>query len=483
MEYVSRNPLPGEQATDYAMLGGRDTTRGRQLFTTGLGLLIVLEVYLAYASNVSDPLHLYLGLAIFALSVFPSLLWARAGGSRFPVFEVMLLLCANSYALPLLNAQEQLADYPPDVITTSGIAILLYQVAAITSYQLVRGVPGRSAFWRESLLGARFEKYMVHGLIVSCVYVGVSTFTNLVPGDLESLLRAVFFGISILCTFVSAQRWGHGDLTQGEKAVFLLAIIPQLIMMSVSLILIAALSQIGIALLGYVCGSKRIPWLAVVLVFAVASVLHTGKTRMRMKYWEGGAPQPSFTQLPSYYAEWIDYGLQPTSGNKTIGHKIIERTSLIHMLCLIVNYSPDRQPYLHGSTYRHVLPQLIPRFFWPAKPRSHIATFELSIYYGLQAEEDTNNTTIAFGLPAEAYANFGLVGGVMLGVFWGVCLKKLQIWSTFSPMFSFAGLLMVLLTAWSFNAEFTMAVWVSSFQQAVFVVLGVPMLVKSLFGG
>ncbi|HEX2862678.1 MAG TPA: hypothetical protein VHN79_13610, partial [Lacunisphaera sp.] len=132
--------------------------------------------------------------------------------------------------------------------------------------------------------------------------------------------------------------------------------------------------------------------------------------------------------------------------------------------------------------YRHVLPQLIPRFFWPDKPRSHVATYELSIYYGLQQEADTETTTIAFGLLAEAFANFGMIGSVLLGVFWGVTLKKLQLWSTFSPMFSCAGLMMVLLTAWAFSAELTMAAWFSSFQQAVVVVLGVPFLIKSLLG-
>lgn len=482
MEYAQRRPLPDDQMMDYAMLGGMNDKRGLRLFRTGLALLCGLLLYLAYSSNVLDPIHLYLGLAMFALSVLPSLLWAKNGGSRFPVFEVILLLCANTYALPMLNANEQLADFAPEAITTAGLAVLVYQLAAISTYLLVRGLPGHTRFWRESLLSARIEKLMIYGLPLSCLYVGINTFTRWIPADIESVLRAVFFGVSILCTFVGAQRWGHGDLTPTEKAVFIGFIVPQLIMMSSGLILIAALSQVGIGILGYVCGGKRIPWLVLAVVFALAAVLHTGKTRMRMKYWEEGVPPPTITQLPAFYAEWIDFGLQPTSGGKSVGHKIIERTSLMHMLCLIVSWSPDRQPFLYGSTYRHVLPQLIPRFFWPEKPRSHIATYELSIYYGLQAEEDTNNTTIAFGLLAEAYANFGLVGGVLLGMFWGAALKKLQVWSTYSPMFSFAGLLMVLLTAWSFNAELTMAAWISSLQQAVFVVLGIPLFLRSFFG-
>jgi hypothetical protein len=327
------------------------------------------------------------------------------------------------------------------------------------------------------------EKSVIFGLPVSTLYVGISVFTTWIPLEMASVLRAAFFGLGILCTFISAQRWGRGELTPSDKVLFVCSFVPQMIFMSVSLVLIGALSLIGIALLGYLSGGKRIPWLVIVATFAVIAVLHTGKSRMREKYWETGLASPTLSQLPAYYSEWFEYGLQQSDGNKTASRKLLERTSLMHILCLISSYTPERQDYLYGSTYRHVLPQLIPRFFWPEKPKSHIATYELSIYYGLQREADTETTTIAFGLLTEAYANFGLAGSLLLGAFWGVLLKKLQIWSALSPMFSFAGLMMVLFTAWAFNAELTMAAWVSSFQQAVVVVLGVPLLIKTLLGG
>jgi hypothetical protein len=482
MEFVNRTPQPGETVTDYGLLGGQDAERGRKLFTTGTVLLLATLCYLSYKANVDDVVHLILGLMIFALSVLPSLLWARSGGSRFPVFETILLLCANAYAMPVLNAQEQLATYAPEVITRSCIAVLFYQCAAIGTYLQVTGLPGRSRFWRESLINDQVEKFIVYGLILSTAYIWASTFTTWIPREVESILRAVFYGVGILCTFVSTQRWGRGEMTSGEKAVLLCTLVPQLIMMSVSLVLIGALSMIGIAILGYLSGGKRIPWLVLALAFSVLAVLHTGKTRMREKYWDQAYPAPTFTQLPAYFAEWVDYGMQPTSGGKSVSQKMLERTSLMHMLCLIVDCTPDRQDYLYGRSYSHVLPQLIPRLFWPGKPRSHVATYELAIYYGLQDEEATNTTTIAFGLLTEAYANFGLIGAILLGLFWGFTLKKLQVWSIFSPMFSFAGLLMVLLTAWSFSAELTMAAWVSSLEQAVIVVLGVPMIFRSLFG-
>ena len=482
MEFVSPQPLPHESVMDYSLLGGEHVERGRRLFHTGLALLVAALAYLAFTAKVGDPLQLLLGLAIFALSVLPALLWARSGGSRFPVFEPIMALCANSYALPLLNAQEQLAAYSPEVISRAAAAVVAFQVTGIVIYLKTTGLPGRASFWRDSIVSPKIEKLVIYGMLLSTIYVGISTFTPWITPEFESILRAVFFGIGVLCTFVSAQRWGRGELTGTEKFFVLATFVPQLVFMCVSLILIGALGLIGIALLGYLSGGKRVPWVAIAVTFACVAVLHSGKSRMREKYWEQLQASPTLTQLPAFFSEWIGYGLQPGDADKSATRRLLERTSLMHILCLVVSYSPDPQPYLYGKTYGYVLPQLIPRLFWPDKPRSHIATYELSIYYGLQREEDTENTTIAFGLLTEAYANFGLLGGILLGAFWGFTLKKLQVWSTFSPMFSFAGLLMILLTAWSFSSELTMAVWVSSLEQAVVVVIGIPMVIRSLFG-
>ena len=482
MEFISPTPLPNEVAVDYSLLGSGHAERGRKLFLTGLGLLAAALVYLSHTANVQSLLNLYQGLVIMVLSIVPSLMWARSGGSRFPVFEPIMGLCGNAYAMPLLNAQEQLAGYAPEVISRAGWAVIIYQVSGILMYTVTKGLPGRARFWREPIVTQQIERLIIYGLVASTLYVGISTFTTWIQPQYESTLRAIFYGIGILSTFVTTQRWGRGEMTQGEKAIFICTFVPQLIFMSVGLLLIGAFSLIGIALLGFLSGGKRIPWLFITLAFASLAVLHTGKTRMREKYWENNLPAPTITQLPAYFAEWVEFGLQPTSGDKTVSQKMIERTSLMHILCLIADYTPARQDYLYGKTYGYVLPQLIPRLFWPDKPRSHIATYELAIYYGLQNEEDTNSTTIAFGLLTEAYANFGFYGAILLGMFWGFFLKKLQVWSTFSPMFSFAGLMMILLTAWSLSAELTMAAWVSSLEQALLVVIGLPMLLRKALG-
>src|SRR5262245_42738531 len=126
MEYVSRTPEPGETAMDYALLGGEHGERGRKLFTVGMVLLAACLIALVYTSKTSDPIQLFQGLIIFVLAVLPSLLWARNGGSRFPTFETTMLLCANAYAMPLINGKEQLAEYDPAIIAKAGWAVILY---------------------------------------------------------------------------------------------------------------------------------------------------------------------------------------------------------------------------------------------------------------------------------------------------------------------------------------------------------------------
>lgn len=475
-----------EEAGSYHLIGQREENERRGIFHVSLGVLAVVVAYFAVNSKVEDILHLYLGLTILVLATLPMIFWLRTGGAHFPVFEPIMLLCVGAYALPLLAGHEFVGMFPAETITLAGFSVVIYQLSAIAAYFLMRGLPGRSAFWHDTVLTPQLARLVPYGLVLSGVYIGISTFTTWVPGELESVLRAVFYGVGILATFVTFQRWGRNELTPGEKALFGTMFVLQLIFMAATLLLIGIISQVGIGLLGYLSSGRRVPWVTLVLTFFCLAILHNGKSQMRTLYWTPEYQSiPRITELPGFFSKWFAYGTQsPLVGTSkdSASAKLIERTSLFHILCLVAYQSPDRQPYLMGETYGNVLPQLIPRFFWSAKPRSHVSTYRLSTYYGLQDEDATQTTTIAFGMLTEAYANFGLVGCILLGLVQGAVFKKLHTLSVQSPLFSFAGLMMILFTAWSFNSELTMAAWVSSLYQALIIVLGLPFLLRGFLG-
>lgn len=95
--------------------------------------------------------------------------------------------------------------------------------------------------------------------------------------------------------------------------------------------------------------------------------------------------------------------------------------------------------------------------------------------------EDTEKTTIGFGLLTEAYANFGFIGIGLLAVAFGAFFKKICGWASESPILSYPGMILIVLVAWSFQDELTLSIWLSSLYQACAVVCVVPFVLKTFF--
>jgi hypothetical protein len=481
---------PESLGTDPESEPERPAPPDRYFFRGGLVLLLATLGYYAFNAEVGSSTELYEGLAIIVLAALPALRWARRATHEFPVFEVFMLTGVNIYALPLLNGQSQLQTYSESVVTQAGVVVLLFQIIAIVTYAATRGRPRTTPFWTEEVISADIGKYLGYGLVLTTIYTGLATFGDIIPNDLEGPLRAVFYGIGIISGFVQGLRWGQGTLTFREKVLFALNIALQVVFSFATLYLLGGISIIVIVLIGYVSGGKRLPIAAVItilLIIAIVAVLHNGKTTMREKYWaendrkDSDVPMPGLSELPAFFAEWIKDGLD-LHQKSGITNKLIERTSLFQMICLVVDNSPDRLPFLDGETYAQVPGQFIPRFFWPDKPVGKISTDTLSVYYGLQRPEDTQKTTIAFGLLSEAYANFGFYGVGLFAAVFAFCLKKYSLWAQQSPILSYAGLLQVLIMAWSFQTELTLSIWLSSLFQAAVAVLGVPFVLRHVLG-
>lgn len=454
------------------------------LFRSGVIGTLVLLAYFAVVAQVEDPLHRYQGLTMIVLSLLPGLAWARRPDTAFPMFQTFMMTGLNSFAIPLLAGHEQLVRYPPESVSAAAWGVILFQVTALLAYRTVPGIPRTTRAWTTPLFEGRIEPHLRLGMTVTTLYTGVAAFTPCIPTEINSVLRAVCFGVGTLCTFLLSRSWGTGELHQRDRIAFTVLLTAQAVFLFSTLFLVGGLSLLVLALLGYVTGARRLPIVPCLLIFASMAVLHNGKSAMRLKYWENEAPRPGFTDLPAFYTEWIGYGLAPpeTRTEDTLAsRKLIERTSLLHMMTLVVDSTPSRQPFLDGETYGHILPQLIPRLFWPQKPLGHVSTHRLAVYYGLQDEESTLKTTIGFGVIVEAYANFGYTGLILLGCLIGASTRLAGVWTLHSPIISYPGLFMILLMAWSFQIELPMSAWISSLYQAALAVLGIPFVLRLIF--
>jgi len=208
--------------------------------------------------------------------------------------------------------------------------------------------------------------------------------------------------------------------------------------------------------LGYVVTAKRIPWVGLGIAFAVVSILHAGKFEVRQRYWSAHTQtmqQSSVFQVPAMMADWFTAGVGALASGDSHSSSVLERASLLHMLLLVQRTTPDLIPYLEGKTYALLPAMLIPRFLDPEKLESQAGLNLLSVRYGLQPVEATANTTIGWGMVAEAYANFGYLAVVLVGVLFRALCGFLMGLSVGAAPLSLPMLITIAATLTMFNVE------------------------------
>lgn len=449
----------------------------------------MVSVRLAFAGTVGYCLlngwrlpsqELALALGCTALAFWPAFVWAKNRAYAFPAFEAFMLTTITSYILPVINGHEGVMAYSPEVIDRSLLCVLLFQICALTAFFNTRALEKRTPFWTDPLFTGDPRRWLPIGLWLNVFYMAAGQFTTLIPPDFDSVLRAVFFGLATVCLFLIGRYWGEGSLSSSVKTSAAVALVMGTLLQLLSLYMIAAISGILVYLLAYISAGRKAPWVGLVVLFACFSVLQNGKAAMRDKYWAPGAPAVGVTDVPSFFAEWVQDSLSSDADTSKVSkkNKLIDRASLLQMLCLVVDSTQDNLPYLMGDTYENILPQLVPRLFWPNKPSGQVTTRRLSIYFGLQSEDASQFTSIAFGVLAEAYANFGMWGSVLLGLVIGWASKVISLWTRGCPMLSNGGLIMILVMAWSVQIELPASVWISSIYQAGLAMLIIPYVLR-----
>lgn len=462
-----------------------DLVRRRFTLTVFVAMAAVL-VWLNFANREAPFEHRAWGMAIFFLGLWPAMKWVKEGGRGFPAFQVLCLAFLPTQAIPLFTKTDELLVFPEATITTSCSYVVCFQLALIVGHAFIRLRPVRHPFWVEPILGRGAARTLLMGMTLSSLYLVATTFFVLPPAGFEGPLRAATAGITMVSVYILGNLLSAGEINARYKQYLIANILVQAIVLASSLILVQAMSLVVVAFLGYCSRVKKIPWLIILMFFAIVAVLHNGKSAMRDKYWVRETRyQPPLADLPEFFFEWAQFGLDPpkdTSTATTMTNKLLRRASLFQMLCLVTQRTAGNQ-YLEGRTYADIPAQFVPRFFWPNKPSVHVSTSMLGIHFGLQDEHATRSTTIGFGYLAEAVANFGLEGAIAVGFLLGCLLKAAWARTRDASLLSPAGLLMIVLTAWCFETGQTLSVWISSFYQASVCILGLAVIAKKILRG
>lgn len=443
-------------------------------------IFLALIIYELFWVKTSSLLSNFGAIFITSAALLPSYLWCSGRAQGLPIFPFFALTFIWSYALPLVNDYHKIIIYSPANHFFAGQTVAgLLILGTFVWFQFVKRTPQTPKFYR--VLGSQLgNKFFLTVLFLS-VFFNISNsggWLLFLNGGLFSILTGVIIALTGLSVFVLAYRFGSFELPQSQGRLFVLLLAAYMITNILTLLLVSSTSVFLVAVVAFIIGRKKIPVLPIIIVLVCLSLLHYGKGEMRSKYWFSG--QTNYVQpweYPARYAEWIGYSIdifnrQDNLPDSKQSESFIERSSMVHMLMLAQQRSPETKPFLYGKTYEIIPELLIPRFLNTNKIRSHEGTHILSVHYGLQKYKDTLTTTISWGLVAESYANFGLLGCAGLGVVLGTIYGMVTRWSINAPIISAQSLLAVLMMTFALQTEWTVGVYVVALAQS-FAVLAV----------
>ena len=437
--------------------------------------LVILSIFLGNPTSILGAAGALL-ITFFAL--LPSYLWVSGRILGLPIFPLFALTYLWTHALQLLNHHPNVSEYSPIQQFWASFTVALYLCVGTGVW-----------FWQASKIGLPLKFYRgfqaskSKGYFIFILFLGVLFSIGSTGGwfyrfGLQAgsfaLIRGLLLGLTSLSVFALSLFLSYRQLSSQETFIFIFLLVSYLISNTASLLIVGSLSITGIYILATIVGTNKIPWKIIIIAFLFFSTLHIGKGEMRQVYWFNSSSGQSFVQpwqYPEYYSQWIEYsikniGLNANQANSS-QQSISERSGLMHILLMTQSRAPNEVSYLYGKTYQIIPELLIPRLLNPNKIRSHEGTYILNIHYGRQRREDTFTTTIGWGMLAEAYANFGLLGCIFLGSILGYFYGFMTRLSVHVPPYSFRYLLSVLVLSFSFQTEFSAGVYVAALYQGV----------------
>jgi hypothetical protein len=445
------------------------------------GLAVLLAAVMFFTAKTQDPGLLAGSVFLAMVAIMPLYLWLLGWSQGLPAWQIFAFVTGLTYALPMIQSSRALIDYTPgEIIAGAMVTVGFILLGTLMSLAF----ENRTVKPPKNLLMITQKDSIRYLLLFVCagLLFGLNEVMHLVafPGNSKSVVRGICGSLSTMGLFVLAYYKGRGLLDKRSDLLFVLGAVGTITMGLCSLMLAEALVPVSMVLFGYTLGSSKVPWRLLAALFVIMSLLHAGKYEMRALYWGGEqAPEKQLTlwNLPGFFGDWTRAGLEELGGFKGVfksSEKIegesqssfFERSGNLHMLLLVMRKTPSEVPYCNGATYAPIPGLLVPRFLNDQKGISHVANQFLSANYGVVALESVGSVSIGWGLLPEAYANFGLVGVMVLALVLAAFYSWVSRLTVGVPMTSLRFVIGLLIISAATRAD-TMAIFVTSQFQGI----------------
>ena len=409
------------------------------LWVMGVPLVATSLLYFARLNEVS-PVQFLLAFVLLLLPWQAYVSWRRGGVPALPVFAMLAFMYWVYYALPLFLEDHVFATFyergahelPQGTIT---LALLMAVIGVCSLWLGMRSGISRLIVPRAQLsleLSPSKLNYVRAVLIIGSLFSLSAAPLRLAGEGGRQLVSIIVTGIPILAFAILFRNFIRGQSNLWDKVLVLGFLFVRLMEGLSSGWLGTSTSILLICGAIYLMDLRRIPRWALVLVVLFTLFFQVGKEDFRKAYWkvgEQGVQQGQEGRIERA-AFWIQTSLDkwneslsdPTGADfRRAINPSVSRLSLLNQTANVIDLTPSVVPYQYGRLYSYLAITWIPRFVWPDKPSMNDANQYYQVAYGLTAESDLSNVSIAVGLLTESFINFGWAGvvGIMflVGIF------------------------------------------------------------------
>ncbi|MDB6127021.1 MAG: hypothetical protein JWM35_917 [Verrucomicrobia bacterium] len=370
--------------------------------------------------------------------------WKNLGVS-VPLTPLIAVQHLVIYGLPIVIGNETVIPYSDRLLRQSGLELLVFFVALAGGWRAgMQFIPPSEPISRAlriiTMEGNRGLQRVGYSLILftTLYYLlqSLDLFSSVVamlPSGSESMINTLTSVAALCGFFIIALEVGSGKTSITNVIAFWFLFTVNCLLTAVGLLLSSTTGFIAAVAIGLFWGSQRVPWVFLVTVLSLLAFFSLGKYEMRTRYWENSEdfiPFVALQDLPSRYAEWAQVSVETLTRHGTTSMQqqeaaetgsVLSRINNLQNLLYVMDETETHEtPLLHGATYSLIPPLLIPRIFWPDKPRTHEGQVMLNVHFGRQDLISSFRSYIAWGLLPEAYGNFGpWMGSVFLGLVLG----------------------------------------------------------------
>ncbi|MBS0662248.1 MAG: hypothetical protein JSR48_03230 [Verrucomicrobia bacterium] len=444
------------------------------------------------------------GAAAFALISAGTLavLWTwRSFGIGLPIVPLIAVQHLIVYGLPIVVNHEVMAAYPGDFVTRAGLEVLIFSVALAAGWRFCLGLFQPALPVSYALHGFRQQQgERIKRLGFTLIFIATAysvaqgtpafeAFYAALPAGSFSVLQSIASAASVCGFFLVSLFVSARALPPVLSVLFWVLLALDSLIMASGFLLSASTAMLSSVMIGLFWSRGRMPWRYLIVVGLVLGFLNLGKITMRERHWteDGENTTPvSLAELPGRYSEWIaaSYAaVSPAPVRNSIRDEqaddpkpqgLLDRINNLQNLLFVIDaMDTGHIKPMHGETYLLIPPLLVPRIFWPEKPRTHEGQVRLNVHFGRQDLESTLQTYIAWGLLPEADGNFGeKYGGIFLGLVLGLMCAWLENYTVHKLLLSLEGFVaFTILLGMANSFEMVASVLVTTIFQSVILLV------------